>query len=98
MSSRRAATIHRRMGRSSFPTYNEHDSSGLLLESLFDSCDRAGGAEVVIVDDNSEEGRGCRRRMGEGTQGRARDHRAGSWVPRIGGPEASTSRRRDIVA
>jgi dolichol-phosphate mannosyltransferase len=41
------------------PTYNERDRIGVLLERVFESCDRAGLAvEVVIVDDNSVDGTG----------------------------------------
>jgi dolichol-phosphate mannosyltransferase len=41
------------------PTYNERDRIGVLLERLFDVCDRDGLAvEVVIVDDNSADGTG----------------------------------------
>jgi dolichol-phosphate mannosyltransferase len=41
------------------PTYNERDRIGVLLERVFDVCDRDGlGVEVVIVDDNSADGTG----------------------------------------
>jgi len=41
------------------PTYNERDRIGVLLERVFDVCDRNGlGVEVVIVDDNSADGTG----------------------------------------
>jgi len=41
------------------PTYNERDRLGVLLERIFDACDRDGLAiEVVIVDDNSADGTG----------------------------------------
>ena len=42
------------------PTYNERDRIGVLLERVFDACDRDGLAvEVVIVDDNSADGTGA---------------------------------------
>ena len=42
------------------PTYNERDRIGVLLERVFDACDREGLAiEVVIVDDNSADGTGA---------------------------------------
>ena len=42
------------------PTYNERDRLGVLLSRVFDACDRDGLAiEVVIVDDNSEDGTGA---------------------------------------
>jgi dolichol-phosphate mannosyltransferase len=42
------------------PTYNERDRIGVLLERVFDACDREGlAAEVVIVDDNSADGTGA---------------------------------------
>jgi dolichol-phosphate mannosyltransferase len=41
------------------PTYNERDRIGVLLERVFDACDREGLAvAVVIVDDNSADGTG----------------------------------------
>jgi dolichol-phosphate mannosyltransferase len=41
------------------PTYNERDRLGVLLERMFDACDRdALAIEVVIVDDNSADGTG----------------------------------------
>ena len=41
------------------PTYNERDRLGVLLERIFDACDRdALAIEVVIVDDNSADGTG----------------------------------------
>ena len=41
------------------PTYNECDRIGVLLERVFETCDREGLAiEVVIVDDNSADGTG----------------------------------------
>jgi dolichol-phosphate mannosyltransferase len=41
------------------PTYNERDRLGVLLERMFDACDRdALTIEVVIVDDNSADGTG----------------------------------------
>jgi dolichol-phosphate mannosyltransferase len=50
-------------GRADFtiviPTYNERDRLGVLLERIFDACDREHVAiEVVIVDDNSADGTG----------------------------------------
>lgn len=42
------------------PTYNERDRIGILLERVFDACDRDGLAlEVIIVDDNSADGTGA---------------------------------------
>jgi dolichol-phosphate mannosyltransferase len=42
------------------PTYNERDRLGILLERVFDACDRDGLAlEVIIVDDNSADGTGA---------------------------------------
>jgi dolichol-phosphate mannosyltransferase len=42
------------------PTYNERDRIGVLLERVFDACDRDGLAlEVIIVDDNSADGTGA---------------------------------------
>jgi len=42
------------------PTYNERERIGVLLERLFDACDRESLAvEVVIVDDNSADGTGA---------------------------------------
>jgi dolichol-phosphate mannosyltransferase len=42
------------------PTYNERERLGLLLERVFDACDRDGLAiEVVVVDDNSADGTGA---------------------------------------
>src|SRR6186997_2027877 len=41
------------------PTYNERDRLGVLLERIFEACDRERVAvEVVIVDDNSADGTG----------------------------------------
>jgi dolichol-phosphate mannosyltransferase len=41
------------------PTYNERDRIGVLLQRVFDVCDREGLAvEIVIVDDNSADGTG----------------------------------------
>ena len=41
------------------PTYNECGRLGVLLERIFDACDREGLAiEVVVVDDNSADGTG----------------------------------------
>jgi dolichol-phosphate mannosyltransferase len=41
------------------PTYNERDRLGVLLERVFEACDRdALAVEVVIVDDNSADGTG----------------------------------------
>jgi dolichol-phosphate mannosyltransferase len=41
------------------PTYNERDRLGILLERIFDACDRAAlTVEVIVVDDNSEDGTG----------------------------------------
>jgi dolichol-phosphate mannosyltransferase len=41
------------------PTYNERDRIGVLLERIFEACDRERVAvEVVIVDDNSADGTG----------------------------------------
>src|SRR5258708_29401112 len=74
------------------PTYNERDRIGVLLERLFDACDREGLAlEVVIVDDNSADGTGAladewaRQRRGRGGHPAARTGRgtagAGGGVP-----------------
>jgi dolichol-phosphate mannosyltransferase len=42
------------------PTYNERDRIGVLLERVFEACDRDGLAlEVIIVDDNSADGTGA---------------------------------------
>jgi len=42
------------------PTYNERDRLGLLLERIFDACERGDlGVEVIIVDDNSADGTGA---------------------------------------
>ena len=42
------------------PTYNERERLGVLLERVFDACDREGLAiEVVVVDDNSADGTGA---------------------------------------
>ena len=42
------------------PTYNERDRIGVLLERMFEACDRDGLAlEVIIVDDNSADGTGA---------------------------------------
>jgi dolichol-phosphate mannosyltransferase len=41
------------------PTYNERDRIGVLLERLFEACDRDGlTVDVVVVDDNSADGTG----------------------------------------
>ena len=41
------------------PTYNERDRLGVLLERIFEACDReALNVEIVIVDDNSADGTG----------------------------------------
>ena len=42
------------------PTYNERDRLGVLLERVFEVCDREALAiEVVVVDDNSADGTGA---------------------------------------
>ena len=42
------------------PTYNERDRLGVLLERMFDACDReALSVEVIVVDDNSADGTGA---------------------------------------
>jgi dolichol-phosphate mannosyltransferase len=42
------------------PTYNERERLGVLLQRVFDACDREGLAvEVVVVDDNSADGTGA---------------------------------------
>jgi dolichol-phosphate mannosyltransferase len=42
------------------PTYNERERIGVLLERIFDACDReALAVDVVIVDDNSADGTGA---------------------------------------
>ena len=41
------------------PTYNERERIGVLLDRVFDACDREGlTVDVVIVDDNSSDGTG----------------------------------------
>ena len=42
------------------PTYNERDRLGVLLERIFEACDRdALAIDVVVVDDNSADGTGA---------------------------------------
>src|SRR5205085_12225932 len=42
------------------PTFNERDRLGVLLERVFEVCDRDGLAiEIVVVDDNSADGTGA---------------------------------------
>ena len=42
------------------PTFNERDRLGVLLQRVFEACDRDGLAiEIIVVDDNSADGTGA---------------------------------------